>query len=309
MADNTPNRLGQINNAGDTEALFLKFYAETFGAFRRTTSFMDRHYVRNIPNGKSAQFPLIGRAGSYYHQPGKEITGGEIPQNEKVLTIDGILISPVSIADIDEMLNHYEVRREFTAALGEALALAFDQNVARTGILASRAAGWHASMPGGTGIVSANAKTSATALAAAIFAAGVALDENFVPQEGRSSFVRPLQYSLLAQDTTIQNRDIGGAGAYLEGNVPKINNIELVKAINLPSTNVTGTFGNKYNVDATTTAALVMHRTAVGTVKRQDISIKSEYSLRRLGTLILAMMLVGHGVLRPEGAAEIKAAA
>ena len=308
MADNTPNRLGQINNAGDDQALFLKFYAETLGAFRRTTAFMDRHYVRPITAGKSAQFPLIGRAGAYYHVPGQEITGGAIPQNERTLNIDGILISPVSVADIDEMLNHYEVRREFTAALGEALALAFDQNVARTGIIAARSAGWHASMPGGTSIVSANAKTSSTALAAAIFAAGVALDENFVPQEGRSAFVKPLQYSLLAQDTTIQNREIGGAGAYLEGNVPKINNIELVKAINLPTTNVTGTFGNKYNVDASTTAALVMHRTAVGTVKRQDISVKSEYSLRRLSTLILAMMLVGHGALRPEGSAEVKTA-
>eukprot|EP01032_Pedospumella_encystans_P028914 gene28914-32654_t len=308
MADNTPTRLGQINNTGATDDLFLKFYAETLGAFRRTTAFMDKHYVRNITSGKAAQFPLIGRAGSYYHTPGVEITGNAIPQNEKTLTIDGILISPVSIADIDEMLNHYEVRREFTAALGEALALAFDQNVARTGIIAARAAGWHASMPGGTGIISASSKTSSAALAAAIFSAGVALDENFVPQEGRSAFVKPLQYSLLAQDTTIQNKEIGGAGRYLEGNVPMINNIELVKAINLPTTNVTGTFNNKYNIDASVTSALVMHRTAVGTVKRQDISVKSEYSLRRLGTLILAMMLVGHGALRPEAAAEVKTA-
>lgn len=305
MADNTPTRLGQANNAGADDALFLKFYAETLGAFRRTTQFMDRHYVRTIAQGKSAQFPLIGRAGASYHVPGTEITGNTIPQNEKTLVIDGIMISPVSIADIDEMLNHYDVRREFTAALGEALALEFDSNVARCGLLASRAAGWHASMPGGSQIVSATAKTSSSALAASIFAAGVALDEKFVPQEGRSAFVKPLQYSLLAQDTTIQNRDIGGAGAYMQGNVPMINNIPLVKAINLPTTAVTGTFNNKYNVSAVNTAALVMHRTAVGTVKRQDISIKSEYSLRRLSTLILAMMLVGHGVLRPEGAVEV----
>ncbi|QIG74584.1 major capsid protein [Rhizobium phage RHph_I20] len=308
MADNTPTRLGQINNAGDTQALFLKFYAETLGAFRRKTAFMDRHYVRNITSGKSAQFPLIGRAGSYYHVPGTEITGSSIPQNERVLNIDGILISPVSIADIDEMLNHYEVRREFTAALGEALALAFDQNVARTGILTARSAAWHASMPGGTAIIQATAKTDAAVMAAAIYAAGVALDENFVPEEGRSAFLKPLQYALLAQSTTIQNKDIGGAGAYLKGTVPEVNSIELVKATNLPTTAVTGTYNNKYDVDATNTAALVMHRTAVGTVKRQDISVKSEYSLRRLGTLILAMMLVGHGGLRPEAAAEIKTA-
>lgn len=308
MADNTPTRLGQANNTGDDQALFLKFYAETLGAFRRKTAFMDRHYVRNIAQGKSAQFPLIGRAGASYHTPGAEITGAAIPQNERTLNIDGILISPASIADIDEMLNHYEVRREFTAALGEALALAFDQNVARTGILAARSAGWHSSMPGGTAIIAATAKTSSAALAAAIFSAGVAFDENFVPEDGRSAFVKPLQYSLLAQDVNIQNTQIGGAGTYLAGKVPMIDSCELVKATNLPTTAVTGTFNNKYNVDATNTAALVMHRTAVGTVKREDISVKSEYSLRRLSTLILAMMLVGHGALRPEAAAEVKTA-
>lgn len=308
MADNTPTRLGQINNAGDDQALFLKFFAEVLATYRRKTAFADRHYVRNIQQGKSAQFPLIGRAGSYYHTPGQEITGNTIPQNEKLLTIDGILISPVSVADIDEMLNHYEVRREFTAAIGEALALAFDQNVGRCGILAARGAAWHASMPGGTAITAATAKTDSAVLAASIFAANVALDENLVPEEGRSAFVKPLQYSLLAQNTTLQNKEIGGAGAYLDNNIPRIGSSELVKAHNLPTTAVTGTYNNKYNVDASNTAALVMHRTAVGTVKRQDISIKSEYSLRRLSTLILAMMLVGHGVLRPEGAVEIKTA-
>lgn len=305
MADNTPTRLGQIANTGDDRALFLKFYAEVLAAFRRTTAFDNRHYIRNITKGKSEQFPLVGRAGSYYHTPGVEITGNAIPQGERTLNIDGILISPVSIADVDEMLNHYEVRREFTAALGEALALEFDSNVARCHILAARQAGWHASIPGGTSIVSANSKTSSTALSAAIHAATVAFDENYVPQEGRTTYVKPLQYSLLAQDTTLQNRDIGGAGAYLEHSLPKIANTELVKAINLPTTNVTGTYQNKYNVNASTVSAIVAHRTAVGTVKRADISIKSEYSLRRLSTLILAMMLVGHGVLRPECSAEV----
>lgn len=309
MADNTVNRLGQINNTGLTDALFLKVYAETLAAFQRTTKFMDRHYVRSIASGKSAQFPTIGRAAARYHTPGTEITGSQIPLNEKVITVDGLLISDVSIAEIDEAMAHYDVRSEFTRQLGEALAQEFDRNVARTGIQAARSAAWHASLPGGTRLVVANAKTSGLDLAAAIFSAGVTLDENDCPESDRSAFVKPVQYALLVQETKNINKDWAGAGSYAEGTIQRINDIEIVKANTLPTTNVTGTFSNKYDVDASTTAALVMHRTAVGTVKLIDMKMGAEWSERRQSTLLVAKNAVGHGVLRPEAAVEIATAA
>lgn len=309
MADNTPTRLGQINNTGLEDSLFLKVFAEVLGAFRKTTQFMGRTYVREIQNGKSAQFPLIGRAVSNYHVPGQEITGQAIPQNEKIITLDGLLISPVSIADIDEAMNHYDVRREFTAALGEALAQTFDMNIARTAIQAARAAGWHTSMPGGTAIESATMKTDAAVLAASIFQANVAMDENFVPETDRSAYVKPLQYSLLSQNQNLQNSMVGGAGMYLDGKLPKIGSSELVKSTNLPIANVTGSYKNKYDVVAATTAGLVIHRNAVGTVKLMDIQLQSEYSVRRQSTLMVSRMAVGHGILRPESAVELRTGA
>ncbi len=308
MADNTVTRLGQINSTGLTDALFMKVYAEVLAAFNRTTKAKDRHYVRSIPNGKSAQFPTIGRAAARYHTPGTEIVGQAIPHNEKIITIDGLLIADVTIAEIDEAMNHYDVRGEYTRLLGEELAMEFDRNVLRTGILAARSTGWHSSMPGGTKLIVATAKTSGLDLAAAIYSAGVTLDENFAPESERQVYVKPLQYALLVQETKNINKDWGGAGAYADGMIQKINDIEIVKTTQLPTTNVTGTFGNKYDVNAANTAALVLHRNAVGTVKLIDMKMGAEWSERRQSTLLVAKQAMGHGVLRPEAAVEIATA-
>lgn len=308
MADNTVNRLGQINNTGITDALFLKVYAETLAAFKRTTKFMDKHYVRSITSGKSAQFPVIGRSSASYHTPGAEITGNGIPMNEKVITIDGLLISHVSIAEIDEAMAHYDVRGEYARLLGEELAMTFDANVARTGILAARSAANVTGLPGGTKLIVATAKTVGLDLAGAIYTAGVTLDGNWAPESDRNAFVKPVQYALLVQETKNINNQWGGQGSYAEGSVVKINDIAIVKTNNLPTTNVSGTYANKYDVDATNTAALIMHRTAVGTVKLIDMKMGAEWTERRQSTLLVAKQATGHGVLRPEAAVEVATA-
>jgi hypothetical protein len=63
MANATPSRLGQIDAAGDPQALFLKVFAgEVLTAFNRDSAFRPRHMVRTIASGKSAQFPVTGLA-------------------------------------------------------------------------------------------------------------------------------------------------------------------------------------------------------------------------------------------------------
>jgi len=55
VLDSTVSRFGQINNAGDPLALFLKvFSGEVFAQFEKDTMFKDRHFVRSIKSGKSA---------------------------------------------------------------------------------------------------------------------------------------------------------------------------------------------------------------------------------------------------------------
>ena len=55
MTDTVVSRLGQVNHAGDAQALFLKvFGGEVLTEFGRVVAFTDKHFVRQIANGKSA---------------------------------------------------------------------------------------------------------------------------------------------------------------------------------------------------------------------------------------------------------------
>lgn len=55
MANATVSRIGQIDGAGDADAMFLLVFAgEVLTAFRERNVFLSRHMVRSIKSGKSA---------------------------------------------------------------------------------------------------------------------------------------------------------------------------------------------------------------------------------------------------------------
>ena len=55
MTAATPSRIGQANETGDADALFLKvFSGEVLTAFAQQTVMMGRNQVRTIASGKSA---------------------------------------------------------------------------------------------------------------------------------------------------------------------------------------------------------------------------------------------------------------
>ena len=70
------------------------------------------------------------------------------------------------------------------------------------------------------------------------------------------------------------------------------------------SASISGT-NNTYNVDAQHVAAVVFHKSAVGTVKLKDMVVENTYDPRRLGNLMTARLALGHGILRPESAVRI----
>ena len=305
MANATPSRLGQVNQAGDVQANFLKVFAgEVLTAFMGSNVFLDKTSVRSIESGKSAQFPAIGQTTASYHVAGNEITGKTISHAEQVITIDDLLISDVFIANIDEAMNHYEVRSEYSAQAGYALSKTMDTNLAQVGVLAARAANPITGLAGGSKLVGANFKTNSADLAAGIFAARQTLDEKDIPEGDTFAYFKPAQYYLLAQNTTAINSQFGGAGAYADGTIIRIGGVPIVKTNNLPTTNIT-TGVAKYQGNFANTAGLVMHKAAVGTVKLLDLAVESEYDIRRQGTLLVAKYAVGHGILRPNASVEL----
>lgn len=322
MSNANVTRIGQINGAGDVDALFLKqFGGEVLTAFEENNVALAHTQMRTISSGKSAQFPVTGKVGAEYHVPGTEILGLSMKSAETVITIDDMLISHGFIANIDEAKQHYDVRSIYSTEMGRSLARAMDKHILQVGVLAARATNVLQDEDGGSVVLNsfdggaANFNMDGDALAAAIFAAAEQLDTKDVPENERVCFVRPQQYFKLVKAVNNLNKDWGGSGSYADGNIIKIAGIEIVKTNHLPNadlsaaTGVEAGSGNKYRGDFSNVSALVLQKQAVGTVKLLDLGMESEYQISRQGTLMVAKYAVGHGILRPQAAVEIRNAA
>ena len=312
MSDMTVSRLGQLDAAGDANALFLKkFGGEVLTAYDEVNVMKDLHLSRTIDSGKSASFPATWKANAGYHVPGNQLIGSQqIKHNERLITIDDLLVSDVFIANIDEAKNHYDVRSIYSKQVGDALARSFDQKTLQVAILAARASATVSGGFGGSAVTHANAKTDGAQLASLIFDSAQAMDEKDVPDEGRNVVVKPAQYYLMAQTTALINKDWGGAGVYADGSILKVANVAIRKSNNLPTTSISAATGenNTYNGDFTKTAAVVFHGSALGTVKLMDLATQmtgNDFAVMYQGTLLVAKYAMGHGILRPECAVEI----
>lgn len=310
MANATVLNIGQVNGAGQTDALFLKvFSGEVLTAFETASVTRDKHFVRTITSGKSAAFPATWKVTGGYHTPGTEIVGQASNVNERVITIDDLLVSSVFIPNIDEAKNHFEYRSVYSNECGVFLGTNWDKNVLQVMALAARASATVTGANGGTSLTSSGTlyKTSATDIVSGLYAIAQALDEKDVPAgQKRYAFLKPAQYYLLAQVDSLVDRDFSAAnGDKSKAALLSVAGLELVRSNNVPSTNV-ASGPTAYQGDFTKTSILVATDAAVGTVKLMDLSSEMAYDIRRQGTLIVAKYAMGHGILRPECAAELK---
>lgn len=312
MTDMTVSRLGQLDAAGDENALFLKkFGGEVLTAFDETNVMSGLHLSRTIESGKSAQFPATWKANAGYHTPGNQLLGSQqIKHNERVISIDDLLVSDTFIANIDEAKNHYDVRSIYSNELGRALARSFDQTTMQVAVLAARATATVSGGFGGSAVTHANAKTDGAQLASLIFDGAQALDEKDIPEHERNVIVKPAQYYLMAQTTALINKDWGGAGVYADGSILKVADVSIVKSNNVPTTVVSATTGenNTYSGDFSKTAAVMFQKQAIGTVKLMELATQmtgNDFAVMYQGTMLVAKYAMGHGILRPECAVEI----
>ena len=327
MANATVSRLGLVNNSGTGfEALFLKvFSGEVLTAFSENNIFNDSlHNVRTISSGKSAQFPVTGTATAAYHTAGTPLVGAnQILANEKIISIDDLLIAQSFVQQLDELKNHYDVRSIYATELGKALAKRYDQNVAKTIANASRASTTLTGGSGGTVLTLANGNTASAnvtgdEIAAAIYDIAHAFDERDIPTTDRFCILPPAEYYKLAESAT-RTVDVdfnpGGNGSFASGKVQMIAGIPVMMSNNVPQSNVGSNpsgANNTYSGDDSKTIGLVFHKSAVGTVKLMDMTTEisgSDYGIMYQGTLMVAKYALGHGILRPECAATIKLSA
>lgn len=363
-----PSRLGQVNLAGATDELFLKvFSGEIITTFEKYNTMMPLHRVRTIQSGKSATFPVTGVATAGYHTPGESVlsqaaesslfaaasSGGAVTtaftgqtgttskylsrlrHNEKIIYIDDVLVSSVFVADIDEMMNHYDVRSVYSTEIGRALAYTADRNLLRTVIAGARRStdrfgGSSSEFLGAQ--VGLDATPTGDTIIRALFDVARRMDDASVPQDNRVCILTPAMYYTLirtGKDAIDHDFNDGSNGSIAKGEVYSVAGIRILKSNQLPSANESstedtlhGAAGVKNNVIAAAntgtagysglnygaTRGIVFHQEAVGTVKLMDLSVESEYQMDRLGTLMLAKYAMGHNVLREECCYELTTA-
>lgn len=317
MATTTQNP-GQVNNAGDRLALFLKvFSGEVLTAFERTTVTMNRHIVRTISAGKSASFPVMGRATAKYLAPGNSLDDqrSDIPHNEKVITIDGLLTADVLITDIDDAMNHYDARAEYSKQLGESLAVAADGAVIANGVAVAGAA---ANLPG-LGAGATVALETLTSIAGASAAQGkeildamakarIGFTKNRVPASDRFAYLTPAAYASVLMALMPNVANYQAIIDIQNGSLMKVHGFELIETPHFEQ----GGADTKHQFPTALVgkvAALCVHRSAVGTVKLKDLALERARRAEYQADQIIAKYAMGHGGLRPEAATIITAKA
>lgn len=339
MSDQTPSLIGVANHSGavpaataDQRVLALQEFAgEVLEAFdTMQVAKAGEHYrLHRVTQGKSHSWPEIWKAVAQNHTPGVEIDGQIIQHGERLITIDDLDVAPVFVADIDEMIMHYDARQPYAHQLGQALANLNEGNFYRSAFLAARETTQptNALNPGSNekdGNRVTNADISGTNMAGvradlieALYLTAQTLDQRDIPDmNDRNIWLAPAQYYLLiSAGSDIVNRDFGGEGSVQRADirlvanmkVNKSNNLRQIVGVNETVTTPSGV-ATKYLADNTNAIALVTHRDAVGCVELLGMQTQAEYSVRLQGSLLVARKANGMGTLRPESAVELASA-
>lgn len=324
---------GKGVSASDKLALFLKvFGGEVLTAFARTSVTTSRHMTRSISSGKSAQFPVLGRTQAAYLSPGENLDDirKDIKHTEKTITIDGLLTADVLIYDIEDAMNHYDVRSEYTSQLGESLAMAADGAVlAEIAGLCNLASTHNENIEGlGTATVIATTQGKATLtdqvalgkeIIAALTKARAALTKNYVPAADRVFYCDPDSYSAILAALMPNAANYAALIDPEEGSIRNVMGFEVVEVPHLTAggagTSRANTTGQKHAFPASHASTnkvakdnvigLFMHRSAVGTVKLRDLALERARRANFQADQIIAKYAMGHGGLRPEAAGAV----
>jgi len=333
---------GQVNNAGDSRALFLKvFSGEVLTAFHQTNFALGLTRVRTIRSGKSAQFPVLGTTTGKYHTPGTLIEADKLPGVERTVTIDDVALAAIFVADIDEAISHFETRSTYSSECGHTLADLIDRNIFRMVAKASFITDSTAAGTAGIAVPSTGQKYTSNIqmgsvgdeddgvkVADAIFKARTQFRKASIKGD-LVCVLPPEQYEALVnvQDVTKVswiNKDVGGAGSASMGTVPYVAGIRIIESVNIPQADeslglnvdpepladATVGSGNqaKYRGDFSKVVGLVFQKDCVATTKLMDVSTKWVDEDLRLGSTVLVTQAVGHDILRFECAVSILAA-
>jgi hypothetical protein len=330
MANATVSRVGQINGANDTDALFLKLFGGMVVTYMQKESAVIPNglvFRKTVSGQKSAQFPMTGLATASYHTPGAEIVGTAINHAEKVITIDpAYLIADSFLAEIDTKMAHWDNFAPYAQAHGSVLANILDQHLILEHILGARetsslVTGAPAGYTSDRTIANDNLQIAVGEGAGADTVAiqAEAFFDNLVtvvtgwdnlggcPSDGRFILVRPNLYNNLVR--AVQSNGFGFSNSQYYGNSASIGTgkitglmgVEIIKAKNIPSSNISASGNYTYHAaDCRKTVAVAGIRGSVGLLDLTDVIVTNTWDARRLGWLLVSRYAKGCDWLRSE---------
>jgi hypothetical protein len=243
MSDANVSHLGQIQDAGALDALWLMvFSGEVLTAFEIAVKLRSTIRTRSISGAKSAQFPATFRVDTRNHTPGTEILGQNVQANQVEITLDDLVISDTFIAQIEELKNQYDVRAIYATEHGRAQALFYDRVISNVLVNAARTATELFTGDGAGSVLvdsvavgaSADFTASGADLISGINLAKETLEINQVPVETMpvTAVVKPAAWYLMANSDKNLNRFYSTDGASLQRQVLKtVSDIDIIKSI------------------------------------------------------------------------------
>lgn len=342
MADADLKRVGQIKGTGGSwaagatnqdgyRALFLKLgSAEVLSAFEEYCVFKGKTKERNIRGGKSMAFPISGKQQAAYHQPGTEITGGTNDPsdlNERILTLDSLMIADAAIAEVDELMAYWPARQEITRELGRALAVEYDKRVCRVIYAAANNSTEPLAKTINTGrtgstvtlgtdytAAAATRQEKGDALVNAIFDARIAMEEKDVPTDNLYAVFGPDDYYAITMSSRAINTDFnsgGGNGTIADGKTLMVAGIPLFSSNHVVQPDyslVAGDCNAEYAQDLSSNKGLVFHKDCAGVLTMLSPALQvtsGDWNVSHQSTLMVARQSIGMGVLRAECAVSI----
>ncbi|MFV7520703.1 hypothetical protein ACNPN6_06625 [Enterobacter quasiroggenkampii] len=299
----------------DKLGMFLKVFAgEVLTAFQRRSVTMDKIVTRTISSGKSASFPVLGRASAHYLLPSENLDDKRsgMKATEKVINIDGLLTADALIFDIESAMNHYDVRAEYANQLGESIAIALDASVlAEMAILSNGTSnitglGNPVVLENGVNKTATPADFGKSIIEKLMVARG-SFTTNYVLSGDRYAYVLPETYSAILAALGPNAANYSALGDLEKGVLTNVAGWTIVEVPHFVAGGADGkhSFPTTGSVTATNVQVLLAHRSAVGVVKLKDMSLERARRPEYQADQIIAKNAVGVGGLRPEAAGAI----
>lgn len=312
------SRPGAKESGADDRQLFLiEFGGLVIQAYDEIMDYQDMRFVKSITQGKADSFPIIGRKrDATEHSPGDLILGGTITHDEIQIALDNMLVDAVFIAEIDELMLHYDISAPYAHQLGQSLGSTTAKRIAIMHILASRSG-----QTQGTGnpakdstadaqpipayYYDANLKTDASKLENAAFLAEQYRRENDISGTDWYYMLPHQQVLLMARYTGIEAGPVTtGSGNRSTGTIGMVAGLKPKGTNHIPQTNINSGLA-KYQGNFSTTVGHIGGKMAVGSLERRGMKVVMKQQDERLGTLLIASQFNGHGTLRNECSIEL----